>query len=125
VSFLLALVAATGGGGGSTDLVPLYYITGTIGALVGVWYGLAKWYSGAKTRWLEEGQSKRKQTEALDANTRAAKENSEALKALAAKLEHFESEVLHEQAAIRAELNGQGQRLTTLERRRQPRTPAT
>lgn len=100
------------------SLVPAYYLTGIIaaivvgaGGLVAVW----KWYDRQRRKWTTEGKQQQRHTEAMEANTKAAQENTEAIGVLATKLDGFAAETRTQLRDHDARLRDHGQRLDRLD----------
>jgi len=74
------------------DLIPLYYITGTAGAIVAVMSGARSYYARQKKRWTDEGARSVRMTEAIESNTKAAEQNTAKLGELGDKLQVFAEE---------------------------------
>ena len=80
----------------SPDLVPAYYLSGTLASLVAALLGARSYNTRQRKRWTEEGAAAQKNTEALDANTRAAADNTAAISNLMHKLSGFADETRRE-----------------------------
>jgi hypothetical protein len=74
------------------DLTPVYYVTGTAASLAAVLGGARSYYSRQRKRWTDEGARVQRNAEALEANTKAAAANTDAVSRLTAKLEAFADE---------------------------------
>ena len=57
------------------DLVPLFYVSGIAGSVSAVVLGARSWAARQRRQWADEGAAAQKNTDALDANTRAAAAN--------------------------------------------------
>jgi hypothetical protein len=100
----LTLIAAAAQSSPGDNLIPAYYLTGIVSAVVvslgGVW-GVRRWFTGQRQKWTAEGERQRKHTEAMEANTKAAEANTKAIGALGRQLDRFQGETntaLHEHA---------------------------
>ena len=76
----------------AADLTPIYYVTGTAASIAMVLGGARSYYSRQRKRWTDEGTRVQRNAEALEANTRAAAENTSAIGRLTAKLDQFAME---------------------------------
>ena len=74
------------------DLTPIYYVTGTAASIAAVLGGARSYYSRQRKRWTDEGARSQRNAEALEANTRAAAANTDAISRLTAKLDRFADE---------------------------------
>ena len=74
------------------DLTPIYYISGTLASIGVVLGGARSYYSRQRRRWTDEGARSQRNAEALDANTRAAAANTDAVSRLTGKLDRFADE---------------------------------
>jgi hypothetical protein len=74
------------------DLTPVYYISGTLASIGVVLGGARSYYARQRQRWTDEGARSARNAEALDANTRAAGANTDAISRLTAKLDRFADE---------------------------------
>jgi hypothetical protein len=104
----IALVSSSGGGG-TSDLIPLYYVLICIATILGIIGGGYRLYVRQKQRWTDEGESRAKQASAIRDNNRKLDENTLALGELTHKMDDFIS-------SVRSELNGLSQRVSWLER---------
>ena len=79
-----------------SDLIPLYYLSATAASLVAAFLGAKSYNTRQRKKWVEEGASAQKNTEALEANTAAASANTTAISNLVAKLADFADETRRE-----------------------------
>jgi hypothetical protein len=70
----------------------VYLIAGTAASVMGVLTGARSFYVRQKKRWTDEGARGQRNTKALEDNTRAAAENTQAIGALTIKLDTFATE---------------------------------
>ena len=80
----------------AADLVPLYYLSATAASLTAVLAGARSYNTKQRRKWQEEGASAQRNTEALEANTKAAGDNTAAITLLAQKLDGFAEETRRE-----------------------------
>jgi hypothetical protein len=78
----------------SADLVPAYYITGTLGSLAVVIGGARSYYARQKNRWTEEGAGAARMAEAIEHNTKAAERNTASLDVIGRQLGEFIAETV-------------------------------
>lgn len=88
---LTLLADATGGT--SVSLVPIYYVLSILGLLSGLIYGSVKFYQRSKKQWVDEGEQRRRQAEAMERNTTAATANTTAIEKLSGDMRSFTSEI--------------------------------
>jgi hypothetical protein len=74
------------------DLTPAYYISGTLASIGVVLGGARSYYSRQRKRWTDEGAQRQRNAEALEANTKAASANTDAIGRLTGKLDKFADE---------------------------------
>lgn len=70
----------------------VYYISGTLASIGVVLGGARSYYNRQRKRWTDEGARSARNAEALEANTRAAAANTDAIGRLMDKLEQFAEE---------------------------------
>src|SRR5580693_1181455 len=99
----------------STDLIPAYYITGTIASIAGVLGGARAYYSRQRKRWTEEGAQAQKNSEAVERNTKAAQDNTSAMRELSSKLDRFSEETRRELNNHHLELDDHQRRIARIE----------
>lgn len=80
----------------AADLVPAYYITGTLASLGVVLGGARSYYARQRKRWTEEGAGAARMAEAIEHNTRAADKNTASLDAIGKQLSDFIAETRHQ-----------------------------
>jgi uncharacterized protein HemX len=104
---MLSFIAAAGDEG-SAGVLTLYYLAGSIATILGVAYGIIRYYGRQRDRWQQEGQQRAEQATAMKNNSQKLTENTEAIAALTHKLDDFIT-------TVRSELNGLTHRVTRLE----------
>ena len=70
----------------------VYLVSGTAASVMGVLLGARSFYARQKKRWTDEGASAQRNTLALEDNTRAAAQNTQAIGVLTVKLDTFATE---------------------------------
>jgi hypothetical protein len=99
----------------SSDLIPLYYVSGTAVSIVGVVTGVRAIYSRQRKRWTDEGVQRQKSSDALERNTEAAEANTTAVRELSTKLDRFAEETRRELNNHHVVLNDHRSRLERIE----------
>lgn len=66
----------------AADLTPVYYIAATAASIGAVLGGARSYYARQRARWTDEGARATRQADVTEANTKAAKENTVAIKEL-------------------------------------------
>jgi len=90
------------------DPTSAYYIAGTVTSIAAVVGGARAYYSRQRQKWTDEGARNQRNTEALEANTRAAAANTAAMAELVTKFDRFADET-------RTKINGHDVRIGRLE----------
>lgn len=119
------MLTLTAVGTPSDHLESAYYLAGIAAGIAGSLaapLGIRRWYLAKRRKWTEDGQQTQRHTEALEANTVAARENTEAIGALAGKFDGFATETRLTFADHAGQLRDHGRRLDHVEQRLE-RTP--
>jgi hypothetical protein len=113
---LLTTVLADSASG--QGLVTTYYviaIVGGLGAIVGGPVAALRFFARQRSKWLVEGESRAQQTQALDANTQAAEDNTKAIREMGRKLETFAESTHEEFGRVNGRISGLSERVTLVE----------
>lgn len=120
---MLAQGASSGSG-----LIPLYYVTAIVVAVLSIIWGSYKWYTQRKKEWTDGGKHAAEQAAALQSNTEAAKANTEtakrntmAIEQLTGELRNFVDESRRRFDHQDSVLADHAHRITRLENGRAPR----
>lgn len=105
---LIRLLAESPPAGSSVSLVPLYYVLSILALLSGLVYGSIKFWGRTKKQWVDEGETRRRQAEAMESNTKAATLNTTAIEKLSTEMRTFRGE-------IRESVDKLDERITRLE----------
>jgi uncharacterized protein HemX len=94
--------------GGSSSLITLYYIAGVVVAMLGLMEGGRRFFIRQRQKWTEEGETRAKQSAAIEENTKKMQQNTDAIGKLTLQLTNFV-------ASVTTQMNGLGNRISRLE----------
>jgi hypothetical protein len=97
---------AAGSAGSGVEVA--YYVIASVIALGGVFFGAVKLLFWLKRRWTQEGEQRAESSRVIEANTKAAQANTDAISHLTEKFDGFAS-------SVQGQLNGHDSRITRLE----------